>query len=407
MTAVQAALGVPEDRSRLRIVVFNTDGFVGNDFEILDEIQKKIGFARMFTFGIGNGVNRFLIDAMSAEGKGDSEIVTLAEAADPAVERFIRRTQNPILTGITVDIDGVTVSDMLPKAIPDVFSEKPVVIKGRYTRPGSGTLTIRGTLGQEEWSKQIDLNLSDQATSGSAIATLWARSKVDDLMRSNWREAAKLTPEGRKVNEDKIVAVALDYGLMTQYTSFVAVEKKVVNVGGKQRTVAVPVDMTDGVDMQMDVSGRMTKSRGAPGSPGGAAGFNRGGAGGGLGGGGFGGGSGAPPVMTAGKPTNLGVASGEKKDGESLAFRKLSASEQRQANYEQKVAQKLRDSKLTTVEVQVKLTDVSKKVLDRLKALGLKVDVTDAGLKIVFGTITQKKLVELAQDGAVKSVLPI
>ncbi|MBX7131227.1 MAG: VIT and VWA domain-containing protein [Fimbriimonadaceae bacterium] len=404
LTAVQAALGVPEDRSRLRLVVFNTDGFVGNDFEILDEIQKKIGFARMFTFGIGNGVNRFLIDAMSAEGKGDSEIVTLAEAADPAVERFIRRTQNPILTGITVDVDGVTVSDMLPKAIPDVFSEKPVVIKGRYTRPGSGTLTIRGTLGQEEWSKQIDLILSDQATSGSAIATLWARSKVDELMRSNWREAAKLTPEGRKVNEDKIVAVALDYGLMTQYTSFVAVEKKVVNVGGKQRTVAVPVDMTDGVNFQEDGNLRFRSAGRAPGAPGGGRGGSIGGLGGG--GGGFGGGSGAPPA-TAGKATNLGVAAGEKKDGETGANRPLTADEKRKLLYESKVSSKLRDSKLATVEVQVKLTDTSKKALDRLKALGLKIDVTDAGLKIVFGTISQKKLIDLAQEDFVRSVLPI
>lgn len=392
--AVQGALGIPEDRQRMRIVVFNTDGFVGNDFEILDAIQKHRGFARMFTFGIGNGVNRFLIDAMSAEGKGDSEIVTLAEAADPAVERFIRRTRNPILTGVNVEFEGVVVDDVLPGAIPDVFSEKPVIIKGRYTKPGRGTVLLSGKLGTEQWSKQIELTLPEQGNSGSAIATLWARAKVDDLMRQNWRAVAERRPDWNP--EKEIVSIALDYGLMTQYTSFVAVEKKIVNVGGKQRTVAVPVDMTDGENLpERDANLRFRAAAPMPTS-------------GGLGGGAIGGGGGGAAGRggAAGPPATLGAKVGSRRDEEKSGEAgrpAMTPAEKRKSNYESKVDRVLRDSKAAKVEVQVWLKDMDAKTLKKLKDLGLKIEDEDKGLKIVFGTCEVKKLIELAQvEGVVR-----
>lgn len=387
--AVNGALGIPEDPERMRIVVFNTDGYVGNDFEILDAIQKHRGFARMFTFGIGNGVNRFLIEAMSAEGKGDAEIVTLAEAADPAVERFIRRTRNPILTDVQVQFDGVVVDDVLPTAIPDVFSEKPVIVKGRYTKPGKGTILLSGKLGKERWSKQIEINLPDQGNAGSAIATLWARAKVDDLMRQNWRAVAERRPDWNPQKE--IVSLALDYGLMTQYTSFVAVEKKVVNVGGKQRTVAVPVDMTDGVNLAPEADGLVrTRSLAMP-APGAA------------GGGGFGGRRGAAQAGAAGPPATLSARIGRSEDkaAEPLRTPNLSPAEKRKNNYESKVDKALRESKAAKVEVQVRLKNIDEKTLAKLKELGLSIEDQDEGLKIVFGTCDPKKLVELAQIEAV------
>lgn len=390
LQAVNGALGIPEDRERMRIVVFNTDGFVGNDFEILDAIQKHRGFARMFTFGIGNGVNRFLIDAMSAEGKGDSEIVTLSEAADPAVERFIRRTRNPILTGVQVEFEGVVVDDVLPAAIPDVFSEKPVIVKGRYAKPGKGTILLSGKLGSELWSKQIEFTLPDQGNAGSAIATLWARAKVDDLMRQNWRAVAERRPDWNP--EKEIVSIALDYGLMTQYTSFVAVEKKVVNVGGKQRTVAVPVDMTAGVNLAPAEREANLRFRAAPGAS----------AIGGGGSGGFGGGSGGK-AGAAGPPATLGapVRRAEDKAGEAATRANLTPAEKRKSNYESKVDRVLRETKAAKVEVQIWLKDLDAKTLKRLKDLGLQIDDQDKGLKIVFGSCDTKKLIELAQVDAV------
>ena len=95
LQGLRAALTVPKDPNRLRVVLFNTDGYVGGEANILREIKKDRDQTRIFTFGIGNGVNRYLIDAMSLEGKRDSEIVTLVDSADTAADRFVQRLRAP------------------------------------------------------------------------------------------------------------------------------------------------------------------------------------------------------------------------------------------------------------------------------------------------------------------------
>jgi Ca-activated chloride channel family protein len=84
------------------VVCFLTDGYVGNDLEIIDEVQKHTN-ARVFAFGIGNSVNRFLIDGMANAGRGESEVVTLDEKAGPAAHRLYERLRPPLLTNISID----------------------------------------------------------------------------------------------------------------------------------------------------------------------------------------------------------------------------------------------------------------------------------------------------------------
>src|SRR4051812_15687590 len=139
---MEFAYGTPPDPKRLRLFVFNSDGFVGDEAEILNTVRRLHGDSRLFTFGIGNAVNRYLIDSMSEEGRGDSEIVTLESQSDDAVQRFTQRTQSPILVDVRAKFTGVDVSETLPTQMPDVFSEKPIVIYGRYAAPGQGTLTV-------------------------------------------------------------------------------------------------------------------------------------------------------------------------------------------------------------------------------------------------------------------------
>jgi len=133
MPAIRTALEGQNDRQRLRIVCFMTDGFIGNDMEILDAVKKNARTARVFSFGVGNGVNRFLIEGMARVGRGASEVVTLESDGDAAAKRFHERTQNPVLTDISVDFGNLPVSEVLPdpEAIPDLFSAQPVVLKGR------------------------------------------------------------------------------------------------------------------------------------------------------------------------------------------------------------------------------------------------------------------------------------
>src|SRR5690349_22211614 len=97
MSAIRAALDSSDKQDHVRIVCFMTDGYVGNDFEILGEIQKHPN-ARVFSFGIGDSVNRFLLDKMAEEGRGEVEYVTLDDDGSAAAKRFFERVRNPLLT---------------------------------------------------------------------------------------------------------------------------------------------------------------------------------------------------------------------------------------------------------------------------------------------------------------------
>ena len=102
MKAIRAALVPSDDQDHMRVVCFLTDGYVGNDMEIIGEIQKHPN-ARVFAFGIGTAVNRFLIEGMAKAGRGDSEIVTLSDKADVAADRLYERLRSPLLTDVSID----------------------------------------------------------------------------------------------------------------------------------------------------------------------------------------------------------------------------------------------------------------------------------------------------------------
>ena len=105
---------------------------------------------------------------MAIAGRGDVEIVTLAEKADEAVSKFIARSENPVLTDVSVNIEGVEIETMLPGALPDVFSERPVVVMGRYSTPGTKSVTISGKLGGRPWSRNIEIDFPGPSERSSA-----------------------------------------------------------------------------------------------------------------------------------------------------------------------------------------------------------------------------------------------
>ncbi len=250
MPAIQAALGGPHDPERLRVVCMMTDAYIGNDFEILDAIQKNAKDTRVFSFGIGNSVNRFLIDGMARAGRGEAEVVSLESDGDAAATRFHERIQSPVLTDISIDFGGLNVSEVFPdpELIPDLFSAKPVVLTGRYAGSGGGTITVRGETAEGAFERKIDVNLPASQPEHDVLAPLWARKRIDWLMEQDWLGIQRGNPN-RDVKGD-ITKLGLEFGLMTQYTSFVAVEEKVVTEGGKPKTVEVPVEMPDGVSYE-------------------------------------------------------------------------------------------------------------------------------------------------------------
>src|SRR6266566_7273629 len=114
MKAIKAALDPSDSQGHVRIVCFMTDGYVGNDLEIISEVQKHPN-ARVFAFGIGSSVNRFLLDKMAEQGRGEVEYVALNDDGSAAARRFHERVRNPLLTDISIDWNGQSVADVYPK----------------------------------------------------------------------------------------------------------------------------------------------------------------------------------------------------------------------------------------------------------------------------------------------------
>lgn len=270
MAAINAALAGQCDPERLRVVCFMTDGFIGNDMAILDAIQKNAGQARVFAFGIGNSVNRFLVDGMGREGRGATEIVTLESDGDAAAQRFQDRVHSPLLTNVELDFGGLDVENLFPAphSLPDLFAARPLIITGRYERAGKGYVTLSGRTAAGPFKRKIHLDLPEIEDANDVLAPLWARQQIDTLMARDW--AGMQIGQPLADVQGKITKLGLEYNLLTQFTSFVAVEDRIVNENGRSRRIEVPVEMPDGVsyegifgsrDADASVAGRMAETK--------------------------------------------------------------------------------------------------------------------------------------------------
>ncbi|HEX8773997.1 MAG TPA: VWA domain-containing protein, partial [Pyrinomonadaceae bacterium] len=239
MKAIVAALAPSDAAGHLRIACFMTDGQVGNDMEIIAEVQKHAN-ARVFAMGFGDAPNRFLLDKMAEHGRGEVEYVTEGGDGSAAARRFFERVRSPLLTDITVDWGGLPISEVYPQRIPDLFSAKPVILSGRYAASGHGRIILKGRMSGRDILREIPVELPEVAPEHDVLATLWARRRVDDLMGQT-RYEAYMSPMSAAVRE-AITQLGLQYRLMTQFTSFVAVEDRIVTDTTEPARVDVPVE---------------------------------------------------------------------------------------------------------------------------------------------------------------------
>ena len=247
MKAIKVALDPSDASDHVRIVCFMTDGYVGNENEIIAEVQRHPR-ARVFSFGIGNSVNRFLLDKIAEAGRGEAEYVSLEDDGSKAARKFYERVRSPLLTDLSIDWNGLPVADVYPSKLTDLFSAKPVIVHGRYTKAMNGIIKLRGNVAGQPYVREIAVNFPAIELANDSLASLWARTRVDELSS----EKLRVTDQAKSAQYDKqILDLGLQFRLLTNLTSFVAVEDRVVNQNGKPVTIQVPVGMADGVDPVM------------------------------------------------------------------------------------------------------------------------------------------------------------
>jgi hypothetical protein len=184
-----------------------------------------------------------LLDKMAETGRGEVEYVSLDDDGSAAAKRFHERVRSPLLTDISLDFGALQVADVYPKRINDLFSAKPVVIHGRFTKAGSGVIKLKGKSFGRETIREIPVNFPENEPNHDVLATLWARTRIDDLTSQDYQNSK---PEIK----EQITNLGLEYRLLTQFTSFVAVEERVVTDGGQPRRIEVPVELPEGVSRE-------------------------------------------------------------------------------------------------------------------------------------------------------------
>jgi|GEM_PF-871292 len=241
---IQAVLNFPAaEEGRLRSIVLLTDGYIGNENEVLFQVQQQLKPGnRLYSFGIGSSPNRFLLNRLAEIGRGTAQIVRQDEPNKEVAAKFFRQINNPVLTNIQVEAqlniplhEGSDIKKVgnapevviYPSASPDLFAQQPLVLFGRISPLPlfsetqdypNYSLHLTGTMaGGKLYEQRFNLKFEEEGN--PAIAQLWGRARIKDLMQAMFGVETKS-------GVDMVTQTALNYQLLSPYTAFVAVSNQ-------------------------------------------------------------------------------------------------------------------------------------------------------------------------------------
>jgi Ca-activated chloride channel family protein len=228
--ALLEAMGMVDPSTSLRaerptIIIFLTDGLPTtgetNATKILANVTNAASKnVRLFNFGVGDDVNTILLDSLSDKLRGASGYVRPNEKIDEIVSAFYAKVSTPVLSDITIDWGGVTVSDVYPYPMPDLFAGSQLVVAGRYRGGGAATITLKGNVNNLPQTFRYADQSFRSSGGDDSIPRLWATRKIGYLLNE-----IRLRGEAREI-VNEIVALAVRYGIVTPYTSFLVDERQ-------------------------------------------------------------------------------------------------------------------------------------------------------------------------------------
>ncbi|RKU16251.1 hypothetical protein C6503_12520 [Candidatus Poribacteria bacterium] len=248
LTAIKLVLNEPVDPKRVRIVVMLTDGYIGNEAEIIAEIDRRAGDQIRFSaIGIGTSPNRYLIDGVAKHGGGLADVIELNTDPGPLVEQIAERIHRAQLAKIQIDWNELSVYETYPRRIPELWAGRPLIMFGRYAEGGRREIRLSGSAEGKPLKYKLHVTLPDAQPAHDVLSKVWARKKIEDI-------SAQLYAADAPEIIEEITNIALTHRLMTQYTSFVAVDEndmRPINQEAKApQRVVVPVPLPEGPDYQ-------------------------------------------------------------------------------------------------------------------------------------------------------------
>lgn len=241
LPALVHMMSKPQTPSYLRHIVLLTDGDLGNEEAIFAALQRNLGEARLYTVAIGSAPNLFLATKMAQFGRGTFTQISDNSETREKMSHLFDTIENPVLTDVKLSFEGVEVADVYPKRLPDLFAGQPLVVYGQIAKGAVGKVHVSARAGSQPYETTFAFDAS-KATFHPGITTLWARQRVEDMM-DDWRHEGE---NGQSSLRAAIISHAIQYHLVTKFTSLIAVEHRIVNDGGQSSTVPVPTEMPAG-----------------------------------------------------------------------------------------------------------------------------------------------------------------
>jgi Ca-activated chloride channel family protein len=213
MPALELALRDPlGDTRRLRQVIFITDGSIGNEDALFAAIQRHLGRSRLFMVGIGAAPNAYFLNRAAVFGRGTATSISGHGELRERMEALFAKIESPMLRDLTIHWNDEV--EVWPQRLPDLYAGEPVLVTARLQR-FVGEVRVFGRRGEAPFELSIPLTPGEPER---GIHKLWARRKIAHWMQLG---SAGLDPE--KVR-DAVLSVALDHGLVSKFTSLVAVD---------------------------------------------------------------------------------------------------------------------------------------------------------------------------------------
>lgn len=256
--ALREALGVGGS-GRPSMVVFLTDGLptVGEQdvTTILESVEERNrNGARIFPFGVGYDVNTTFLDRLALDNRGTVEYVKPDEDIERKVTSFYNKVSMPVLSDISIDIDGVEVYDTYPIELPDIFNGSQALVLGRYAGAGEASILLSGNVGGRIEERTYEAEFPSRSAKHDFIPPVWAGRKIAFLMTE-----IRLHGENEEL-KDAIVDLATEFGIVTPYTSYLVREdignRVTMDADGSPRITSVSDAIA--TDASVDRSGGRT-----------------------------------------------------------------------------------------------------------------------------------------------------
>jgi Ca-activated chloride channel family protein len=216
--ALRAAYRLKDPDRPLNVVVLS-DGMTeqAERRALLQLIGERPSGARVFAIGVGNEVDRPLLEQLAEEAGGLAAFVSRGDDFDRQARAFRRKLERPAASNLEITLEGADAYDIEPGKLPDLFHGAPVRLYGRYRNAGKVTVRIHADVGGEVLDRAVEVTLPE-SDEHPELERMWAWHRVQRLLKDADREGDR----SRVI--DEIVRLGEGFSIVSEYTSFLVLE---------------------------------------------------------------------------------------------------------------------------------------------------------------------------------------